>query len=184
MKKDENNKFKMAHSELVEFCNNCQSEKKNECKKYENTCGIYKKQLYRIYYEKLYSFHACSECVMRQLSGSEKHCGEYCANYWYHDHMRWIADCEIKGYTVYFSKYRTPFMSGPASLITDEYINSDERLKKIVNIYFTKNIIAEVKQEQMNNLDAAHIQNNACQRKAIHAPCQARKALSGTAGSQ
>lgn len=137
----------MAHNELVALCNKCRSDKKNKCKKYDDTCGIYKKQLYRIYYENLYPFHACSECVMRQLSGSEKHCREYCANYWYHDHMRCIADCEIKGFSVYFSNDRTPFIKGPTSLVTHEYINSDERLKKIVNVYFTQNIIAEVKQE-------------------------------------
>jgi hypothetical protein len=147
MKRNENNKFQIAHNEMMKFCNNCQSKEKKECDRFEIICGKYKEQLYRIYYEDLYPFHACSECIMRELSRGEKDCGQYCANYWYRDHMRHIADCEIKGFAVYFSKDRTPFIAGPESLITDEYIRSDKRLKKIVNIYFTENIIAEVKRE-------------------------------------
>ena len=61
--------------------------------------------------------------------------------------MRVIAEREIEGCSIYFSKDRTPFISGPKELITDDYVKSDERLKKIVNLNFTKNIISEVKRE-------------------------------------
>ena len=61
--------------------------------------------------------------------------------------MRIIAECELKRCSMYFSKDRTPFISGPKKLVTDDYVNSDERLKKIVNLHFTKNIISEVKRE-------------------------------------
>ncbi|WP_419657528.1 uncharacterized protein Dvar_66740 [Desulfosarcina variabilis str. Montpellier] len=67
--------------------------------------------------------------------------------YKYQNYMRLIAECEIKGFSVYFSKDRTPFIMGPKELITDDYINSDERLKRIVDLQYTENIIAEVKRE-------------------------------------
>ena len=37
-----NNKFYMAHKELVNFCNNCQSNGKSKCKKHDTTVVILK----------------------------------------------------------------------------------------------------------------------------------------------
>ena len=147
MIKNESNKFKVAHNSLVEFCNNCKSDKKNTCKKYDDACDEYREKFYRTYYEDLYPYHACSQCLMWALSKDKKHCEETCPEYWYHYHVRCIADNEIKGFSVYFGKDRIPFIAGPKDIITKEYVNSAEDLKKNVNMHFTEDIIAEVRQE-------------------------------------
>ena len=135
------NNFQMVHYELVEFCNKCQSSEKFTCDQINVECDKLSSKLKELYYEKLYPFHPCGRCLVRvpcQGSGD-------CKDYWFYYHSRDIADCELTDNVAYFTSDRSPFIRGHRLAITEDYINSDPRLKKIVDFDVTAKYITEMK---------------------------------------
>jgi hypothetical protein len=140
MKSKTKNKFQAAHYELVEFCNKCHSIEKVTCDQINVECDKLNLKLKKLYYEKLYPFHPCGKCLVRPVG-----CGNSCDEYWFYYHSRDIADCELKDNVAFFTSDRSPFIRGHRLAITREYINSDPRLKKIIDFDVTEKYIAEMK---------------------------------------
>jgi hypothetical protein len=135
------NKFQAAHYELVEFCNECQSSEKDKCDQINVECDKLNSKLKELYYEKLYPFHPCGRCLVRvpcQGSGD-------CKDYWFYYHSRHTAECELTDNVAYYTSDKKPFISGHRLAITEEYINSDPRLKKIIDFDVTEKYITEMK---------------------------------------
>jgi len=137
---NDNNKYKAAHDELMEFCEKCQSDEKATCDQLGVGCGNLDRRLKKLYYEKLYPFHPCAKCLVRPVG-----CGNQCDDYWFYYHSRSIANCELIDNVTFFTSDRSPFISGHRLAITKEYINSDPRIKKIVDFDVTAKYTAEMK---------------------------------------
>jgi hypothetical protein len=135
------NIFIAAHNELVGFCIKCQSSEKPTCDQVSATCDELNMKMKELYYEKLYPFHPCGKCLVRVPCQGRGDCKDY----WFYYHSRDIADCELTNNVAYFTSDRSPFIRGHRLAITREYINSDTRLKKIVDFDVTAKYIAEMK---------------------------------------
>jgi hypothetical protein len=135
------NKFQDAHSELMDFCMRCEKDKKAECGQDPTECDDLRRELRRLYFENLYPFHPCRECLVRPSCQGNGDCDDY----WFYYHSRNIADCELTDNVAYFTSDRSPFIRGHRLSITEEYINSDPRLKKIIDFDVTAKYIAEMK---------------------------------------
>jgi hypothetical protein len=135
------NKFRAAHYELVGFCNKCQSDEKVTCDQINATCDKLNWRIKELYYEKLYPFHPCGMCLVRGSCQGKFSCDEY----WFYYHSRDIANCELTDNVSFFTSDRSPFISGHRLAITREYINSDPRLKKIIDFDVTEKYITEMK---------------------------------------
>jgi hypothetical protein len=61
--------------------------------------------------------------------------------------MRLVAECEIKNNVVFFSGEKIQVVSGPADLITEEYLKSVNFFRKTVDFQVTADYIAEIKSE-------------------------------------
>ena len=144
MKSKIKNKFQAAHYELVEFCNECKSSGKHTCDQIALECEKLGSKLKELYYEKLYPFHPCRKC----LDCSSFQYPTKCDDYWFYNHSRYIASCELTDNVVYFTSDKSPFISGHKLAITREYINSDPRLKKIVDFDVTAHYITEIKSSE------------------------------------
>jgi hypothetical protein len=141
------NKFQAAHYELIEFCQKCQSSEKAICDPVNVECDKFNQRLKKLYYEELYPFHPCGKCLVRASCQGGNNCDEY----WFYYHSRNIANCELIDNVTYFTSDRSPFISGHRLAITREYINSDPRLKKIVDFDVTEKYISEIKNSTIYN---------------------------------
>ena len=95
----------------------------------------------KLYYEKLYPFHPCGKCLVRSSCQGKVECEDY----WFYYHSRHIANCELIDNVAFFTSDKNPFISGHRLAITREYINSDPRLKKIVDFDVTEKYITEMR---------------------------------------
>ena len=138
------NKFELVHNSLIEFCNKCSSDKKNDCEKYNKRCASYSIEYKNLYYSILYPFHPCRKCLTRAMCGIGR---EDCREYWHYYRVRLVADCEIKDNVVFFSKEKIQIITGHKDLITEEYIKSVEFFRNHVDLEVTKNYIDEIKNE-------------------------------------
>ncbi|BBO76178.1 hypothetical protein DSCW_35950 [Desulfosarcina widdelii] len=137
-----NNKFMTAHDELVNFCRKCEKDGKKTCEWIGVGCKKFKGELERLYYEKLYPFHPCTEeCLPLPACQRKRHCDEY----WFFIHSRCTAENELKDLVSFYASDKSPLIGGPRLVITKEYINSDPRLKKEVDFDVTEKYITEMK---------------------------------------
>jgi len=143
MNQNIHNKFEIAHNELKEFCKQCTISKKTDCGGYDENCKVFSKKFCELYYANLYPFHPCKKCLPIVDCGSSKPCA--CDAYWHFCYSRWVAECEIKNNAVFFSKEKTPIVSGPADLITEDYLKSNSFFRKVVDFQVTADCIAEIK---------------------------------------
>ena len=137
------NKFESVHNALIEFCNKCSSVKKNRCDRYDKRCVNYSIEYKELFYNILYPFHLCKECLVRPVCVG----GQDCKKYWHYYRVRLVADCEIKDNVVFFSKEKIQMIVGHRDLITEEYIKSVEFFRNNVDFEITKNYIDEIKNE-------------------------------------
>lgn len=141
------NKFEIAHNELIEFCNKCSLSKKTDCGGYDEKCREFSNKFGELYYANLYPFHPCNKCLPIVDCSSSKPCA--CNAYWHFCYSRWVAECEIRNNVVFFSKEKIPIVSGPADLITEEYLKSENFFRKVVDFQITADYIAEIKSESI-----------------------------------
>ena len=144
MNKNNHNKFQIAHSELVKFCEQCTLSERIACGTYPEKCREFSDKFDELYYTTLYPFHPCKKCLAIS-GGNIKPCA--CSAYWHFCYSRWVAECEINNNVVFFTKERIPIFSGPAYLITEEYLKSEKFFREVVDFQVTADYIAEIKSE-------------------------------------
>lgn len=140
MENSTQNKFEMVHSKLIVYCEKCNLDKKKSCGLYNLNCTDFSRKFKNLYFNILYPFHPCKECP--ELGSCDTK--EYCQDRYVYNHMRLVAECEIKNDAVYFSKHKIPVVAGPVDIITKEYLISVD--------YFRNNIDFEVTDEYTKRL--------------------------------
>ena len=116
MNNNNHNKFETVHNYLIEFCDKCKLSKKANCILHDHKCSEFSKKYTEFYYNILYPFHPCKECLAMDDCISTKPCA--CDAYWHFCRMRLVAECEIKNNAVFFSRERIQMVCGPSDLIT------------------------------------------------------------------
>ena len=139
------NKFEIAHNELKYFCEQCTSNKKTDCSKYDEKCREFSKKFDEHYYANLYPFHPCKACQLDVRWKNSNPCE--CDAYWHFCRMRFIAECEIKKNAVFFTKEKVQIVCGPIDLITEECLKTDNFFSETVDFQVTADYIAEIKSE-------------------------------------
>ena len=145
MNNNNHNKFETVHNYLIEFCDKCKLSKKANCILYDHKCSEFSEKYTEFYYNILYPFHPCKECLAIDDSISTKPCA--CNAYWHFCRMRLVAECEIKNNAVFFSRERIQMVCGPSDLITEEYLKSDSFFRNAVDFQVTADYIAEIKRD-------------------------------------
>jgi hypothetical protein len=136
-----NNKFWAAHNELMDLCKNCQSNEKAKCDQVGNRCNNFEGKLTHLHYEKLCPFDPCQKCLVRPRCSSE------CEKYQRYFQVKQFVDNELRGHSTYYTKDKTPFITGPKHIISKEYLQSNEVYRKIIDFQFTESHIAAMKAE-------------------------------------
>jgi len=142
---NKNNKFETVHNQLIDFCDKCKLSKKANCILYDHKCSEFSEKYTEFYYNIMYPFHPCKECLAIDDCVSIKPCA--CTAYWHFCRMRLVAECEIKNNVVFFSGERIQMVCGPADLITEDYVKSNTFFSKAVDLQVTADYIAQIKSE-------------------------------------
>ena len=145
MNEKNHNNFEIAHTEFIEFCEECTLSKKTDCSGYDEKCREFSYKFDELYYTTLYPFHPCKKCLPIGDCGRSKPCA--CTAYWHFCRMRLVAECEIKNNVVFFSSEKIQMVCGPADLITEEYLKSNSFFRKAVDFQVTADYIAGIKSE-------------------------------------
>lgn len=142
MKGFKNNIYIKSHNKIIRFCEQCKSLKKSQCSKYDKDCAEYASYLREIYFNDLHPHHPCKECIVGVCCTAY-----YCDTYYHYHRKRFVAECEIRGHVVFFSKEKLQIVAGSADFITKEYIETVEYFRTEIDFATTENYIRQIKSE-------------------------------------
>jgi hypothetical protein len=135
---DPNNKFWVAHIELAEFCDECQSDEKTECDQVDRRCNELERKRTRLTFERLFPFVPCRQCLVRPMCDSE--CEEIKH---FHKELKFVFN-ELRGHSTYYAKCKSPLIKGPKHLLVKQDSESEELYRSLTDFEFTQSDIANL----------------------------------------
>ncbi len=142
MAKKSQNKFKKAHQYLEKYCKKCDSSFTGACLKNERPCE-FNPEKNTIYYENLYPFHPCKNCLVRSTCDDRKRCSDFN----HYNNMESVAECELMEKLIYFTKNRIKLLESHPGLIKKENFLADDIHGDMIDVDFTKKYISEIKND-------------------------------------